>query len=172
LLHSLGLCLLFRNTNSLFLLDEPETHFNPDWRANFITQLRQCLPDEVNAIVSQEMLITTHTPFLISDSKPDKVLIFRKDKTTGKVSINQPDYNTLGASINLITMETFQKQETIGQRAKQLLQDLLSDPLAQSDPHALARRIMESVGDSIERTFAVQSLLARCDRPNPKNDSD
>ncbi len=44
LLHSLGLCLLFRETNSLFLLDEPETHFNPDWRANFITRLRQCLP--------------------------------------------------------------------------------------------------------------------------------
>ncbi|MCG2596230.1 MAG: restriction system-associated AAA family ATPase [Achromobacter sp.] len=44
LLHSLGLCLLFRETNSLFLLDEPETHFNPDWRANFISRLRQCLP--------------------------------------------------------------------------------------------------------------------------------
>jgi len=46
LLHSLGLCLLFRDTNSLFLLDEPETHFNPDWRANFISRLRQCLPDK------------------------------------------------------------------------------------------------------------------------------
>ena len=40
--HSLGMCLLFRNTNSLFLVDEPETHFNPDWRSNFITRLRQC----------------------------------------------------------------------------------------------------------------------------------
>src|SRR5258707_5516104 len=72
LLHSLGLCLLFRNTNSLFLLDEPETHFDPDWRASFITRLRQCLPPTAN--VGQEMLITTHAPFLISDSKPDKVL--------------------------------------------------------------------------------------------------
>ncbi|MCL1446541.1 AAA family ATPase, partial [Klebsiella quasipneumoniae] len=43
LLHSLGLCLLFRETNSLFLLDEPETHFNPHWRASFITRMRQCL---------------------------------------------------------------------------------------------------------------------------------
>jgi hypothetical protein len=25
------------------------------------------------------MLITTHTPFLISESKPDKVLVFAKD---------------------------------------------------------------------------------------------
>ena len=42
LLHTLGLCLLFKNTQSLFLLDEPETHFNPDWRANFVTRLDQC----------------------------------------------------------------------------------------------------------------------------------
>ena len=82
LLHSLGLCLLFRNTNSLFLLDEPETHFNPAWRANFISSLQRCLPGTGN--VRQEMLITTHTPFLISDSKPDKVLVFAKDNVTGK----------------------------------------------------------------------------------------
>lgn len=44
LLHSLGLCLLFRNTNSLFLLDEPETHFNPHWRASFITRLASACP--------------------------------------------------------------------------------------------------------------------------------
>ena len=118
LLHSLGLCLLFRNTNSLFLLDEPETHFNPDWRANFITRLRQCLPGTGN--VGQEMLITTHTPFLISDSKPDKVLVFAKDKASGVVSISHPDYNTLGASINKITMNTFGKRETIGGHAQSL----------------------------------------------------
>lgn len=125
LLHSLGLCLLFRETNSLFLLDEPETHFNPDWRANFITRLRQCLPDAGN--VGQEMLITTHTPFLISDSKPEKVLVFSKDKASGAVSISHPDYNTLGASINKInkiTMNTFGKRETIGGYAQAILDDL------------------------------------------------
>lgn len=157
LLHSLGLCLLFRNTNSLFLLDEPETHFNPDWRANFITRLRQCLTNSKDK--SQEMLITTHTPFLISDSKPDKVLVFNKDER-GKVSISRPEYNTLGASINLITMETFDKQETIGEYAKQQLDDLLSDPSAKTDPHGLAKRIIQTLGDSIERTLAVQSILA------------
>lgn len=94
LLHSLGLCLLFRDTNSLFLLDEPETHFNPDWRANFISRLRQCLPGKGE--YAQEMLITTHTPFLISDSKPDKVLVFVKDKANSVVSIDHPQYNTLG----------------------------------------------------------------------------
>ncbi len=119
LLHSLGLCLLFRDTNSLFLLDEPETHFNPDWRANFISRLRQCLPGTGNS--SQEMLITTHTPFLISDSRSEKVLVFKKDPDTRAVSISHPDYNTLGASINKITMSTFGKRETIGAYAQGIL---------------------------------------------------
>jgi restriction system-associated AAA family ATPase len=159
--------LLFKNTNSLFLLDEPETHFNPDWRSNFISLLRQCFS---GAGDTHEMLVTTHTPFLISDSKPDKVLVF--EKANGVVSIKPPDYNTLGASINKITMETFHKQETIGRRASQILDELLSDPAAQSDPQALAKRIMETIGDSIERTFAVQSVLAHSKRPNLRDKSD
>ena len=157
LLHSLGLCLLFRETNSLFLLDEPETHFNPEWRANFISRLRQCLLDQGK--FAQEMLITTHTPFLISDSKPDKVLVFAKDNASGKVSISHPPYNTLGASINKITMNTFGKRETIGGGAQQVLQQLLADPLSTADPHALARKIMDTMGDSVERTLAVHALL-------------
>ncbi|EQB9045205.1 restriction system-associated AAA family ATPase [Vibrio cholerae] len=170
LLHSLGLCLLFRNTNSLFLLDEPETHFNPAWRANFISRLRQCFPK--NDDVSQEMLITTHTPFLISDSKPDKVLVFSKDKETQKVSIRTPEYNTLGASINLITMETFNKQETIGEFANSLLQRLLSSEFSKKDPHKLARLIIDTLGDSIERSLAIQEVLARINQNNKTDRGD
>lgn len=158
LLHSLGLCLLFRNTNSLFLLDEPETHFNPDWRANFITRLRQCLPGTGN--VGQEMLITTHTPFLISDSKPDKVLVFAKDKTSGAVSVSQPDYNTLGASINKITMSTFGKRETVGGYAQEIL-DGFRARFDQDDenPDTLIDEIHQQLGDSVEKMLLINAIL-------------
>lgn len=158
LLHSLGLCLLFRTTNSLFLLDEPETHFNPDWRANFITRLRQCLPDAGD--VGQEMLITTHTPFLISDSKPNKVLVFAKDKSSGAVSISHPDYNTLGASINKITMNTFGKRETIGGHAQALLEALRARfEQGTEDREALITEIHQQLGDSVEKLFLVKAIL-------------
>lgn len=68
-LHSLGLCLLYKDKNCLFLLDEPETHFNPGWRAKFITGIRNCFKDKESDSTMREMLITTHTPYLISDSK-------------------------------------------------------------------------------------------------------
>jgi restriction system-associated AAA family ATPase len=158
LLHSLGLCLLFRKTNSLFLLDEPETHFNPDWRANFISRLRQCLSGKVE--FAQEMLITTHTPFLISDSKPDKVLVFAKDKATGAVSIRHPNYNTLGASINKITMNTFGKRETIGGYAQGLLEALRARfEQGGEDKEALITEIHDQLGDSVEKVLLVNAIL-------------
>jgi len=158
LLHSLGLCLLFRNTNSLFLLDEPETHFNPDWRANFITRLRQCLPGSDGT--GQEMLITTHTPFLISDSKPDKVLVFKKDKDSGAVSVGHPDYNTLGASINKITMSTFHKRETIGGHAQALIEELRADfEKGDKDKEELISEIHQQLGDSVEKMLLIKAIL-------------
>ena len=159
LLHSLGLCLLFRETNSLFLLDEPETHFNPDWRANFITRLRQCLPGDGE--YAQEMLITTHTPFLISDSKPDKVLVFNKDRASGAVSISNPNFNTLGASINKITMsEIFNKRETIGGHAQAILDDLRKRfETGSEEKEALITEIQQQLGDSVEKLLLIKAIL-------------
>lgn len=163
LLHSLGLCLLFRGTNSLFLLDEPETHFNPDWRASFITRLRQCLPYEGD--VAQEMLITTHTPFLISDSKPEKVLVFAKDKDSGAISVSNPDYNTFGASINKITINTFGKRETIGGHAQALLETLRARfEHGDEDKEALITEIQQQLGDSVEKVLLIKAILGN-DQP-------
>lgn len=153
LLHALGLCLLFRNTQSLFLLDEPETHFNPDWRANFISRLSECF----NGSEGQEMLITTHTPFLISDSKPEKVLVF--NKSDGVVSVTNPEYKTLGASINKITMATFGKRETIGLRAETMLKMIRQRFEKGEDKERLIAEINRQLGDSVEKVLLIKTIL-------------
>jgi restriction system-associated AAA family ATPase len=161
LLHSLGLCLLFRDTNSLFLLDEPETHFNPDWRASFISRLRQGLKSD-RSNVHQEILITTHSPFLISDSKPDRVLVFEKDRISGEVTIKRPEFNTLGASINKITMNTFGKRETIGGIAESLLEGFKQRfDGGQEDLSMLVDEIDSSLGDSVEKILLIKAIHDR-----------
>lgn len=157
LLHSLGLCLLFKDTNSLFLLDEPETHFNPDWRSKFISRLRDCFPDCEKQSPSHEMLITTHTPFLISDSTPDKVLVFKKENN--KVSIRQPAYNTLGASINKITMKTFGKRETIGGYAESILDELREKFISGENPEDLIDELDNMLGDSVEKILLIKTIM-------------
>ncbi len=154
LLHTLGLCLLFKNTNSLFLLDEPETHFNPDWRANFVTQLHQVFGESIG----QEMLVTTHTPFLISDSKKENVLVFNKENN--EVTVKNPQYNTLGASINKITMDTFGKRETIGGHAQSLLEGFRSRSIKTTeDKEQLLAEINRELGDSVEKVLLIKTIL-------------
>lgn len=155
LLHTLGLCLLFKNTNSLFLLDEPETHFNPDWRSNFITRLHQCFAGSDD---THEMLVTTHTPFLISDSKPEKVLVF--NKAEGVVSVSRPEFNTLGASINKITMsKIFDKRETIGGHAQVILEKLRQRFEDGEDNEQLIAEIDQQLGDSVEKVLLIKTIL-------------
>lgn len=157
LLHSLGLCTLFSGSRCLFLLDEPETHFNPDWRASFITRLSTCLGDGGK---HAEMLMTTHSSFPISDSTPDKVLLFSRDTATGELRVTHPDYNTLGASINKITMKTFSKRETIGGHAQILLNEFRCRfEEGNEDKEALITEIHQKLGDSVEKILLINAIL-------------
>ncbi len=155
LLHTISICLLFRNTNVLFLLDEPETHFNPDWRSNFVSQVMKCFPHEGDEIDTHEMLITTHSPFLISDSKQEKVLEFNKDEA-GKVSITNPIYQTFGASVDQINMLTFKKAETVGSLARS---EMDSFAVNHEKPDEAIKELNTRFGDSVEKMLLIHSIL-------------
>jgi hypothetical protein len=105
----------------------------------------------------QEMLVTTHTPFLISDSRPEKVLVFKKEN--GAVSISSPEYNTLGASINKITMNTFGKRETIGGYALAELEKLRQRFEQGEDKEQLIVEINRQLGDSVEKVLLIKTIL-------------
>ncbi|MBU2513557.1 restriction system-associated AAA family ATPase [bacterium] len=157
--HALGLCLLFKNEPCLFLLDEPETHFNPDWRASFISRLRDCFKEGDAADIMRDMLITTHSPFLVSDSKPEYVFMFNKETETQKITSKQPDFNTFGASINKITLKAFAKPETIGGFAGQKLQELRQRFKAGENAESILNEVNREMGDSIEKTLFINELF-------------
>lgn len=164
-LHTLGLCLLFKDTRTLFLLDEPETHFNPDWKSKFISSIRNCFSKEENHSdeTMREMLITTHSPFLISDSKSDYVHIFKKNEKTGKVEeINHPEFQTFGSSINKIGIRIFEMPNTIGEYAQKRLTDFrkefeLMDK--SKNMEALIIKINSEIGESVERILLVNEII-------------
>jgi restriction system-associated AAA family ATPase len=169
-LHSLGLCLLYKDKNCLFLMDEPETHFNPDWRAKFISSLQNCFKPTTIASemeigkflqpTQREMLITTHSPFLISDSKKEKVLVFEKEADK-PVVISRPEYNTLGASIDQIAMITLGKEETIGGVAKAKLEEFRRRFDSGADKSLLVKEINKELGDSLEKLLLIRTIEGR-----------
>lgn len=156
-LHSLGLCLLFKNENCLFLLDEPETHFNPDWKAKFISSIRHCFSLEKSNIM-REMLITTHSPYLVSDSESKYIHIFVKDEETKRVTCGFPEFQTLGASVNKITIEIFKTPLTIGKYAYSFLKNIHERFENGEDKNMLLIELEETLGDSVEKILLIHKL--------------
>ncbi|MES0491996.1 MAG: restriction system-associated AAA family ATPase [Leptospirales bacterium] len=156
-LHAIGLSILFNDKNSLFLLDEPETHFNPDWRSKLITRLGQCFIEGS----TPEMLITTHSPFLISDSKPDNVFVFNKDRDTRKVAYCNPDFNTFGASVGLITEKVFNKDDTISELGKSKIDSIRKMPLNSLEDIQKAKEVSREIGESPEKIFLFRELIMK-----------
>lgn len=156
-LHSLGLCLLFKNESCLFLLDEPETHFNPDWKAKFISSIRHCFALEKSSTM-REMLITTHSPYLVSDSESKYVHVFVKDNETKKVTCGFPEFQTLGASVNKITIEVFKTPLTIGRHAYTFLASVNDRFEKGENKNILLAELEDTLGDSVEKTLLIHKL--------------
>jgi restriction system-associated AAA family ATPase len=161
LLHTIGLCLLYRHEPALFLLDEPETHLNPDWRASYISTLRSALNAESTPKkdVLREVLLTSHSPFIISDCRKENVIVFTKNQETREVTWKRPDFETFGASANAITMKVFGRVETIGDYAMSKLDELRRRLESGDNPDQLIDQVGKLLGDSVEKVIFVNQAI-------------
>lgn len=153
-LHTIGLALLYKNTNSIFLLDEPETHFNPEWRAKYISVLKKCFKGDLQ---TPEVLITSHSPFIISDTNENNVLIFTKDDN-GTTNCVRPDFNTFGASVSKITSKVFGTNSSIGDNSKNELELFKLQLDNNSDLKSLAAEVDEKFGESVEKFIFLKAI--------------
>jgi restriction system-associated AAA family ATPase len=158
-LHSLGICLMLDESNVLLLLDEPETHFNPDWRSKFISILQRTLESRGDNNSRKEVLITSHSPFIISDCFPENVIVFQAiDGSVRALSARDLNFNTYGTSVNLITSKIFEKRETIGTYSLNRISEFRKRFYNGEDPEYLKNELNEIVGDSIEKLLFIKEM--------------
>lgn len=156
LMHVLGSIMLLNTSGSVLLYDEPETHFNPEWRSQLITLINKAAieKDVVNKIRKQEIIISSHSPFIVSDCQKDRVFIFEK----GEPSHN-PRINTFGASVNIITEEVFKKKESISGLSMWEIEKIKAMPLNTPYQVQQAKEAARILGDSVEKVLLFRELI-------------
>lgn len=160
LLHVLGLVVLMNEPGTIFLLDEPETHFNPDWRGKFVTLLNECTTERIGKghlkrrANQQEFLLTTHSPFVISDCKRNNVYVFNRKLNSREIYYRHPSEETFGASVVNILDDCFDYSHLVGSwssdKIKQAAKSNNIDKLDQS---------MDKFGNSILRNRLILQKL-------------
>ena len=138
----LGMFGMVSLSNALFLLDEPESHFNPQWRVKFMTRvLDMPTPDgtrrDVSGASQRDCLLTTHAPFVPSNMPRDRVSIFGKDAETGVVTVRNRDIETYGTTFDAIIEECFGVRPPISEEPRQDIQKLMesNDPEVGRNAH-------------------------------------
>ena len=168
-IHTMGVCLLLKDKRSLLLLDEPETHFNPSWRAKFVKVLNDSisagnpkgLPNgDFNVHLLKDVLLTSHSPFIISDCLPDNVVLFEKDEdgdTTAKKA-SELGIDTYGTSVNLLTNRIFKNKETIGTYAMSKMTEFKKRFDSEEKTEDLIEELNNEFGDSIEKLMLIKEV--------------
>lgn len=153
----LGTMCMASSANILFLLDEPESHFNPQWRVKFISRLMD-LPTANgkrngarSASAKQDCLLTTHAPFVPSDMAREKVLIFKK--AAEGVEVRRPNIETFGTSFDTILQECFDVSPPMSGVARREISDLMK-----SEDIEEIRAGISRLGDSVDKVFLMDRL--------------
>lgn len=114
----------------LLLLDEPEMAYHPQWQRAFIDVINTSIPLLFGRNKKIQIIITSHSPILISDLPKSNVIFLRKDRETGRCLVADPmgNENTFGANIHSLYSHAFfldQNGGAMGEFSKNIIQRAL-----------------------------------------------
>lgn len=115
LLTVLGLLLFTQNDESLYLLDEPDTHLNPVWTYDFLRLLQENIRAEKG-----QLIVATHNPLMIGALHRNQVRMFTQ--TEEHIVSKEPEYDPIGIGVEgLLKSELYGLRSTL---APEVLQKL------------------------------------------------
>jgi predicted ATP-binding protein involved in virulence len=108
-----------KTKNFLFLLDEPSNDLHPLWQKKLLLFLIDTFKNREEKI---HFILTSHSPFILSDLPKQNVIFLEKDEKTGNcINVtNKVDINPFGANIHtLLSHGFFMKDGLMGEFAKE-----------------------------------------------------
>ena len=145
-LQIMSIMSIFSGGNILFLLDEPETHFNPSWKSLFVSNLHSLLDAD------SQIVFTSHNPEVITDL-PRASVVSMKSGIQYDLQIE-----TFGANPNMISANLFDKRNTVSKLAKNKIdefRDKINHMQTREELEILKTEIEKTLGDSSERLMLI-----------------
>lgn len=146
--------------NLILLLDEPENYMHPEMCRTFIRNLNVLLSKR-NPNAELQVLISTHSPFMLSDVMASQVIKMDYDEN-GKCVISESKKPYYAANIHSIMADGFFLEYTIGEQARIFLEDkfkllqrltCMNRNLSSSEKEELTmiRSLIPNIGDALIR---------------------
>jgi predicted ATPase len=164
LLTVLGLLRFTAEEESLFLLDEPDTHLNPRWCVDYLTYLKKFVGGNAQDQENSHVVFTTHNPLAIAALEKEQVQILRRDVASNQIEARQPEIAPKGMGFDgIITSDLFGLGSSLDKPTNNDLLELhklsTKDELNEEEKQLL--REMRSRLESLDFNFATPDRLER-----------
>ncbi len=143
-----------RKENILLLLDEPDVYLHPEWQRLFIYFLTSFLKEKYPN-KNFHIILTTHSPFLLSDIPKEKV-IFLDLNDNYKTIVKSRDEisDTLAQNIYYLLSDGFFMEKGIGEyishKLKEFLEKINNGNLTEEDKEKF-KKLINRIGDKALR---------------------
>ncbi|MBL4898520.1 MAG: AAA family ATPase [Colwellia sp.] len=148
-----------RSRSILLLLDEAEQTLHPEWQRLFVSSILNFTKKFLQAD-SVQIVITTHSPFCLSDILNENVIYLKNDikvKYQKVDSINQPK-KSFAANIHSLLVNDFFMKKTIGEYSASLIYQTVqfmensgNNKLGKIKSWDDARAVIDQVADDLMR---------------------
>nr|WP_319399117.1 restriction system-associated AAA family ATPase [uncultured Carboxylicivirga sp.] len=159
-----GTLLLMEEEGTIFILDEPSTHFNADWSSKFFSTLndiylmRKERIEDKSDRKRQNVILSTHSPIMLSDCKTKNVVWF--ERKNGTTATKELEFETYGASVDYIMKMLSDKNVLIPDKARKELEAAI-----ESDDINTVRKAISKFGESSEKQFLFSKLYELKQKP-------
>jgi predicted ATPase len=124
LLTVLGLLQFTSAEESLFLLDEPDTHLNPRWSVEYLQDIRDFLADANDINQTSHVLLATHNPIAVAELVKEQVQILKRDSESQVITAVPPDIHPRGMGYaGVMTSDMFDLSAALDTYTQALLQN-------------------------------------------------
>lgn len=151
LLQFISMISIYEDSNTLFLLDEIETHFNPSWKTQVISTINEHISP------NSQVIFSTHNPDVLTDIKSASI-IFMRNGVQNPVPIE-----TFAANPNIISANLFSKTNTVSAMAKSAIVSYMRkiESVDKTELSDLRSEILRELGDSSERLLLLIEIDKR-----------
>jgi len=146
--------------NTILLIDEGDLGYHPEWQREFL----KLVISEVSNIFKEhkvQIILTTHSPFLISDLPKENIIFLNKDKN-GLCRVEPPEdiTHTFGANIHSLYRNSFFLENGLmGEFAKGKIDDVIKDlDLSKKDIPEDRQKAMQFIIEQIGEPLIKRKL--------------
>lgn len=112
---------LLDNETGLIFIDEGEIYYHPEWQRRYVKLLLELVNRQDKKV---QIVITTNSPFMISDILSEDITYLSDDEAKEKDRERKAEC-TLGQNIHKLLRDNFFMKYTIGEYARDIIENLI-----------------------------------------------